>query len=206
MLIVEGTDKVGKTTLCAKLLEALRERKCPVTGESSKPPPPGWDYYWGYIPSITANVVMDRFVMSELCYGEAARDGSGIGPETYRLLDADMREYGAVTVVIVADDAWLDRQLEKERDVMFGVDAIKSVNRLFRSAGLHQAVLSRGKTWKVDADFVYDMSREPLFPAENPLFVDQVVTAWMTRRKHLSGIGCQPTVKSRLMVEHETVR
>lgn len=98
MLIVEGTDLVGKTTFCRKLLEHLPKH---IYAHFSRLPPQ-FDYYWGYVDRMSRYVVQDRFHMSELAYAWARGDEPRVSPEQYRLIDAELRRLGTYTVVITS--------------------------------------------------------------------------------------------------------
>lgn len=103
MLIVEGSDRVGKTTLCQKLVKYLGNSG-PWMYRHFGPLPPGWTHPWDYFPAMSRHVVQDRFHLSEWAYRTAEGDTKlTFSSEMYRLVDARLRLLGSVTVVITAD-------------------------------------------------------------------------------------------------------
>jgi thymidylate kinase len=131
MLIVEGSDLVGKSTVVKKLLESVELQQKGYTPDHFGLLPEGFEYYWGYIDRSARRVVMDRFHMSEIVYGRMIRGGAKIDEEEYRLIDAHLRNLGAVTVIITAD-ASLIKERSLEREEVFNVEQILSVNDGFR--------------------------------------------------------------------------
>lgn len=68
MIIVEGADHVGKTTLCGYLHERTGY---PFKHLGQLSPP--WDYFQDYLEHAASDVILDRFVLSELAYGPVFR-------------------------------------------------------------------------------------------------------------------------------------
>ena len=101
MLIVEGNDCLGKTTVVNKLCTILDERyNLAVVPQHFGLLPTSWDYFNDYVPFINSRVVMDRFIMSEVVYGYGLRNGAKLTPERYERLQARLTLVGAMTVLI----------------------------------------------------------------------------------------------------------
>ena len=178
MLIVEGTDGVGKTTLAHELCRRL----------------PGWVYshfsrlpdefhrYHDYLPFMARRQVMDRFHMSEIAYAEARGDEQIQFPEQYKLLDARLRLFGAYTVVVTATNAVLEATYHDKQ--MYDLALIKRANVVF------QRIVS--KPTYVDWDCVIVAERDH-FPSDSPL-VDQIVEDYLQRQSlitTLNGGNCR---------------
>lgn len=171
MLIVEGTDLVGKTTFCRKLLEHLPAH---IYAHFSRLPPQ-FDYYWGYVDRMSRHVVQDRFHMSELAYAWARGEEPHISPEQYRLIDAELRRLGAYTVLVVVDD----RALLKDRmrvGEMYDFDTICKANDRF--CGLWDGEF--GNHYIVDIDYTARCSSTKPFPNEDD--VTNVLAAYRARQ------------------------
>jgi hypothetical protein len=89
MVIVEGCDNTGKTTLIEKL---MADFPILVRAPKSPGPAPGdeqWDFMMGYLskpPKETTPIIFDRFpLISEPVYGVAVRDGSALDGDKIKL-------------------------------------------------------------------------------------------------------------------------
>lgn len=192
MLIIEGSDCVGKTTLCRELLKRLNAVDCAMIPQHFGQLPKNWDYYRDYLPYISSHTVMDRFIMSEIVYGHVLRGRSPLLPEMYRLLDARLRLCGAVTVLIVANDAWYDEQLRdkySEREQAFTVDQVKAVNAGFKRLALRCRNESWTTDYTVDIDFPYVCDKDTGYPANDDLFINTVVSTFVKRQQSLRRCG-----------------
>lgn len=106
MIILEGPDLAGKTTLANQLVAAInsRETGCAIFQRMTRLPD-GFDRYRGYLRLMNRDVVMDRFHMSEIAYQYAREDAINRLPsEQYRIIDAHLRLIGAVTVVVIPSE------------------------------------------------------------------------------------------------------
>lgn len=139
MIIIEGPDCVGKTTVCKKLLKILN-------GESLGLPhvyahftklPAGFDYYHNYLDRASRYVVQDRFHLSEIVYSRARGIAkSPLCPERYRLVDAALRNLGTITVLITADDGlirerWDQSQMYNTEITLAAADGFRRLGELF---------------------------------------------------------------------------
>ena len=101
MIIVEGPDGVGKTTLCKRLLTRLPQH---IYAHFTRLPP-AFDFFHMYLERMSRFVVQDRFHMSEVVYTAMRKEPANLLPETYRLIDAKLRLLGGYTVLVCASDA-----------------------------------------------------------------------------------------------------
>lgn len=104
MLIIEGPDASGKTTLCHKLLKNLPRH---IYAHFSRLPPK-FDYYWDYQDRASRYVVQDRFHLSEIVYGPLNNRPTNLPPFQYKLVDGFLRQFGAFTVVLLTDPELID--------------------------------------------------------------------------------------------------
>lgn len=180
MLVIEGTDLVGKTRLARRLLEELNRRELPHVPRHFSLLPQSWDYYWSYLPHFARAVVMDRFYMSEVVYGTVVRGHTMIDMEAYRLLDARLRQVGGMTIIVTADEPVIEeRYAEEGKREMFALDQILTVNRLFRQ-------IVDMEQWEfVDFDETYHVRAGGMWAAEDDAFVNMVVDRYMCRWNRL---------------------
>jgi len=164
---------VGKTTFIKSLLKKLNEMNYPVLPQHFGLIPAGWDYYWDYLKFMNQRVIMDRFILSEVVYGQVIRGYSKITPETYRMLDANLRLNASVTVVIVGDAVWYEKQVNEihsQRTEAFSIEQNIAVNEKFKDVAYSPSY---------DVDFVWQVSDSVGYPAES--FVAQVIKLYAER-------------------------
>lgn len=154
MIILEGANLVGKTTLANALLARFPGWHYEHLGLLEV----GWDYYWDYIIRIRRRVVQDRFHLSEWVYGNAIRGESLITADVLRLVSATVRLTGGIIVVITTSEENIrERYTDTE---MFSVDQIQKVNSMFFDIGKHESVdyhVNIGETGHV-TDFVDEIA------------------------------------------------
>lgn len=152
MLIVEGPDLAGKTTLCKKTLEYLTDH---VYAHFSRLPK-HFDYYEMYIDRMSRYIVQDRFHMSEIVYARVRNEEPNISHNRYRMLDAQAILHGGFTVVLFAskpEDTLLTRWREGE---MYDQDRVLLANRFFSQ--IAQSGCFHG--YRINVDYTIDVSTE----------------------------------------------
>ena len=128
MLIIEGTDQLGKTTLCKKLLKELPNH----IFASFTRLPPRFNYLTDYMHRASTRVVQDRFHMSEIAYAYARGESSTVlSPERYRLVDAYLRLNACSFTVILYTFEDLSKRW-KIRDEMYSVNVASKANEVFK--------------------------------------------------------------------------
>lgn len=184
MLIVEGTDLVGKTTFAQKLVKALHSDGYVYRHMTRLPI--GFVHPIDYFPLAMRRAVYDRFHMSEIAYAAARGDDTDLCPERYRLVDAYLRGLGAYTVVIVADD-----ELIKERwgrDEMYDQSTVHRANAAFKEVTKTEAMMDNAELFKydVDCDMVIYCSKHMPYPTDD--HVNDVLEKYRMRQITLHSI------------------
>jgi thymidylate kinase len=183
MLIVEGSDLVGKTTLCEELLRRLDAKKFPHIMSHFGRLPDGWDYYWSYLPRISRYIVQDRFHMSEIVYRNARQEPSLLMPEVYRLLDAAVRKVGALTVVVTASEDVLLGQIET-REEEHSPEQIMRANANFLQIVSEPHWFGYTPDW----DIHYHVDATSGFPSGDESLIDKILDAYCRRSRLLDGL------------------
>ena len=179
MLIIEGTDMLGKTTLCQELVKRINAKiGGSYTYEHFSKLPECWDYWWDYLPHVRRRVVMDRFHMSEVAYRRARGEPEQLDSETYRLLDAKLRLVGAYTVVVIATERWLRTKIGSRPEMHTG-EQILAANAEFTELATIGGV---------DADFVIEVDDDSQYPTNQSSDVDVIVNEYLNRQAHLNGL------------------
>lgn len=191
MLIIEGPDLVGKTTLAKKMLNLLNSAaKMPHIYAHFSKLPDGWDYFWNYLERASRNIVQDRFHFSEIVYSFVCRYHKGqspLTPERYRVVDGILRQLGSMTVVITADDDWLKKQLDDKhrRGEMFSEEQILKVNQTFKylvnkDGNAYDESYAWLNDYSPDWDFVYEVN-DDTYAADSADFCAKVLEAYLNR-------------------------
>lgn len=184
MLIVEGSDGVGKTTFCHKLLKKL-QREGPWIYAHLNKPPSFWMHPASYFPRMSSFIVQDRFHMSDLAYRHARLDPQLLSPFAYSLVDARLRQLGGLTVVLTAPKGTIKANYKGNGD-MHEVEVHYRANQAFKSlmdrTGQTDGVFVN---YCVDWDYCWDTS---LFTGEEyptDAFVEKVVREYLSRMREL---------------------
>lgn len=182
MIIIEGSDLVGKTTLAKMLCEHPA-----LSGywyHHLTRPPKSFDYCQGYMNMACHEYVQDRYHMSEPVYACVRGDIPGIDPEQYRIVDAHLRMMGTLTVVIVAqDDSDLRARFNAldQRVEMYHVEQIVHVNALFNSIVSHRVQLNTSiGEYHMDWDIVIRTKGVDDYPSDEE--VDKIIDAYIARQ------------------------
>lgn len=176
ILIVEGPDLVGKTTLALECQKVLARRRYPHIYSHFTRLPVAFDRYWDYLPHVRRTVVQDRFHMSRQAYGRQFLEQERMNDIELKLLQSAIWQVGGFTVVCVArTDEFLKTQFaNKDREEMYKVDGILGVNRKYVDI-----IQSR----EFDIDLV--MYAEDGWPSER---AEEVVDKYLARQQELDDV------------------
>jgi GTPase SAR1 family protein len=178
MIIIEGPDGVGKTTLAKKLLGHLMSH---VYAHFTRLPP-GFDYYWGYVDRMSRYVVQDRFHMSEVAYAEARGDDLRVDPETYRLLDGRLRLLGAYTVLVTATEDLVRERWDPTQ--MYDVERTLSACRVFNRIASDNRHDIKYRGYLFDVDHVVRCHEGSPYATDDD--VDRVIGEYRVRQSAVS--------------------
>lgn len=140
--------------------------------------PKTWHYPKSYMPHIKRYSVMDRFHISELCYGRAIRGGTNLTKQGVRWVEAHLAIVGSVSVVITLSDAFLKSQWEKHvvqgsRQEMFTLDQVLAVNQQYRTLQDYNP--------EAIVDFRYELECEEDYLGGHDDIQDQILMEWADR-------------------------
>lgn len=164
MLIVEGADLVGKTTLCKELVKRLNELQHPHIYRHLSRLPNSFHRYYGYQSMAAIHSVQDRFHMSEPVYAAMRGDETPLTPWLYDQVDAMLLLKSAFTVVVYAINEDLIRS-RWGRDEMYDLESVLAVNASFDRIANHG-------TWQgynMRVDFRASCSQQNPYPDPEPI-------------------------------------
>ena len=185
MLILEGTDNVGKTTMAQRLWEASWFQKHGYEIQHLSKLPTGHDRLMDYVERMNQKGIFDRFWLSGEAYAEARQDPGDspdyFHPEQLRYIEAHARLLGSFCVVIAIDpEQWIRvRQLQEQKDEeleMYGDSIMQRANNWF----WHRGLMSE------HCDYMIRLSKDKLFPTDEDM--DRAASAYIKRQEDLSEI------------------
>jgi thymidylate kinase len=191
MLIFEGPDLVGKTTLAKHLeqTEPFQERGMIYRHLSRLPG--GFNHPWSYRQLMGRRFIYDRFHMSQpaYCYArDDARDDYKLTPEGYRLLDGWLRPLGSFLVLITADEELIcERFRERHAQEMYSFEVVRRANEAFTSIG-HKHIGNDTQTvlpheYEPDIDMWIHCTRDqPFVTADHQ---EELCERYLARQKEL---------------------
>lgn len=138
MIVVEGPDMAGKSTLVQRLFEAIPGQ----TGRAAMPrhftkPPRSFDKYWGYKACVQRDVILDRFHLSHLAYRAVDGEPHDLTPLRYELIEADISRVGGFTVLLLPGRELIRERWDKvarTRAEMYSLEHVLQVNEVFEQA------------------------------------------------------------------------
>lgn len=137
MIIIEGPDNTGKTTLINQLVKNCGLKKAPLKfnpHDSKDVPKLIVNFYDGVIKYLTqditlkqsVNIVWDRLYFSELVYGPLKRGTLGFTPDQEEVLP-ELIKYLNPLVIICITDLWTIKKNLKERKQYMKENEIEKV-------------------------------------------------------------------------------
>lgn len=136
MIILEGTDCVGKTTLATKLCEAIASRlgtKDPMSyyGHMGKPKP-SFDHLAEYMSNVRCGV-QDRYHLGSIVYGYILGGGTYLSARKMRVVQSYLSWVGCHTIIITCSRDSLRERLGKQiRGELYRTDQILDAGDAYR--------------------------------------------------------------------------
>lgn len=183
MLILEGADGVGKSTLAKKLVKRL-ERFRAIYAHFTRLPD-SFHRVWGYVDRMSPWVVQDRFHMSELAYAYACGRWSSLTPEWYRVVDAYLRKIGVVTVVIEASPELVRSRWDASQ--MFDIDTTARAALAYQMIGSGEFALDGSGVYQVDIDYTIILSERQ--PYADDALVDRIADLYINRQMGIDALA-----------------
>lgn len=141
MLILEGSDDLGKTTAAKRLVHLAAERaeveernacKYPIRYEHMTRPNSGFDFYRDYMDMVSMFAVADRFHIGGMVWHDA------IPYNKLKLIESWLAAVGSFTVLFVSDDPdwYLQRLEQNKRKQMFDIETLMQANSTYLDMAL----------------------------------------------------------------------
>jgi len=194
MIVLEGCDMAGKSTLAQALFELIpaytHGKAAPMVRHFTKPPK-DFDKYWGYHNCVQRDVILDRFHMSQLVYRRVSSENHTLTPFKYDLVDAAITRVGGIVVVLCPpDDIIVDRwsKMTDGRKEMYSLDFVLKVNCVYQhlvKAGADGTFIDGQGAYKpkIDLAFQYNTPTEDM--------ARDIASLWWRNQCQLNDIATQ---------------
>jgi hypothetical protein len=179
MIVIEGADLVGKTTLCEALLKDQRLSRAGFVYQHLGRLSPNFDHWLDYDKLMGPCMVRDRFHMSEVVYAGVTDRPSSMCPEAYRVVDAKLRLLGALVVTCYVEPWTVEYRLKRSPQEPFNLEQIQHVNASYRIVA-HGGTLNfpkMGGEYRMDCDMPVQLDTHSLHH-----WVDVVLKAYQLRQ------------------------
>lgn len=157
IIVLEGPDGAGKSTLAHQLVELHEVANGPGTAViwHEGPPPEGGDLVTHYelplllnrdqITSSTDLVILDRWETGELIYGPLLRGRSRLSPGQALHVDLLLRSLGAIRVLVNPGLFWLDKRHDEKPDELIKKEWLPGLVDFYEAyAGRHRWITVQG--------------------------------------------------------------
>ena len=175
MLLIEGSDYLGKTVLAKQIVRKISEMGLPVTyGWMTRPNENVFDFFDDYKKLLNPYAVQDRFHLSGLAYHH-----DKISAQKLQIINGWIRGAGGLIVVLYANDeiAYKKRLKQDERGNLLPVDILCKANKFYK----------RYVTQTGDCDYGWNILTKhidkPSFPTDYD--IDELIDEWIQRRQLL---------------------
>jgi len=177
MLVIEGSDCLGKTILAKKIVAKVSQLGYPVVYSwMTRPNEQIFDFFNDYKKMINPCAVQDRFHLSGLCY-----HSNRIFPRQLQIINSWIRSVGGLIIVLYAGDEqrYEQRIREDQRGNLLSWPILCEANKIFKEYALTN-----------DCDYKFDILPNPAFNYTQLNFVsdkdiETIVREWINRRELL---------------------
>lgn len=161
MLIFDGPDLVGKSTLVKQACERLNARGLMHMPMHLTRPPECWDACQGYVEKMSVHTVWDRFHLSQIAYRACDDHPSQLTPLKLDVVEAQLRLIGGYSCVVTAEPEVIERRHAERGDDLYSLEHILRVNAVFRRMCTEHTFTMRCSLYRYHIDawhHLYDTS------------------------------------------------
>lgn len=142
LIIIDGVDKVGKTTLARKIATELKKRGCKPKILHAGPPKehPIIEYEKSiqhYDPNNDDVLILDRWHWGEMVWPFVLGRPSEMLPETFHHIELFLMSRGAVMIHAVGGVDAIKKRIREKNDDMITVDDAEDALKRFRDVAAH---------------------------------------------------------------------
>jgi thymidylate kinase len=176
MLILEGSDCLGKSTFAEKLLAEADSRVIhPTFYSHMSRPNNAFDFFTHYQDMITKYAIQDRFHIGGIVWHDR------IPQDKLDIIEAWLALAGSLTIVLYASDDVAYRELLKkdQRGNLLSLDTMCDANKEYRAMAKDNHELS------VNINYSYDITPTcvPIYPDQQD--VELIIDEWFDKLRLL---------------------
>ncbi len=186
MLIIEGSDCLGKTTFAKKLLTEAGgyKHKFPTYYSHMSRPNSSFNFFSHYRDMMSKYAIQDRFHLGGIVWHNA------ISQPRLEILDGQLKALGSMTIIMYASDFnWYRKRIEADdRGNLLSVDDMCMANKEYYLLANEQTdvTLRPVVDFKIDLTPLVEESKWPVFP--NQLIVQHTIKEWFKRLTELENL------------------
>lgn len=181
MLVIEGADCLGKTTLAKKIVRKVSEKGFPVVYSwMTRPNEQIFDFFLDYKKMLNPCAVQDRFHLGGLAYHT-----DKISAQKLQIINAWIRSVGGLIIVLYAGDGeWYEQRIrEDERGNLLSWPVMCKANAFFRNFSTSGGMDSDYAFNILPCGIMKNKEDYPNYVSDND--VDELVEEWLERRQLL---------------------
>lgn len=131
IVILEGIDKTGKSTLARKLVKELDGYYVKFSQPNGDP----YQEYMGFLRSAKkhVNYVLDRFCYGELVYGPMYRNESGITVDQLNFIELLMMQFNPIVVYCETSKETISRNFQDQDEEFTDSEDIEHIIKLYKN-------------------------------------------------------------------------
>lgn len=177
MLIIEGSDCLGKTTFAKLLLEcADKQNIFPTYYSHMSRPNASFDFFGDYIDMMSTYAIQDRFHLGGIVWHHA------IEQPALSIIEGWLRSIGSMTIILYASDYnWFRKRIQEDnRGNMLSINAMCAANKEY------EMLANNCHSKKCIVDFAYDLTGLNPVPSYLDLSdAENIVNQWFDRLRLL---------------------
>lgn len=171
MLIIEGSDCLGKSTVVKKIASLVTQWDGhPVATAHMSRPNGSFDFFTGYRPFISPYVIFDRFHLGSLAYHNDVMTKVHL-----RIIEGWIRSAGGLVVLLYSsDEKWYRDRIEHDpRGNILPVDLMCEANRRFTDIAHSENNMA--------IDYFIDVNESSGFVDDQ--FIERITKDWIECRR-----------------------
>lgn len=186
MLVIEGSDLVGKSTLAKKICNfgggyihrlartmGLDVPIIPTVYRKLGLLPGNWNYFSDYVNMMSHGVVQDRFFLSETVYGPLIRGMTPLTSTMVSRLYEHLEMVGGLTLFITASDNVLETLFRERGDDFCSLEQVKKANTDFIAIAEMATQSDQSRFWQYHVTDLNDRA------ADNNMFTVDLMRQWI---------------------------